>query len=306
MVVSAILLATMAPITGALFGASYGTAIRIGYEIIFPALFGDLSRDIKKQTVSREQGAKQTIKALHTMFTLTGGASALEFGISQGIEMAKKKTESPEVQNLINLSLGLTDEQIRRRHLTTSQQVTGTPEQIREAELIASPQPDFAPPAEIDEIRQIKKNYPNTDIGNRQLWTIMERGNAFGRRNTKQKKALIEVYKQRRKEHPALFKSFDNPDVESVITRTSSGQVKQIAAQFNFIQQLVNAMAQYKKRYGSRVTRPGNIGNNYRKIIKDFLVKTKIFNALVQSQRRRELTIDTAKTISTQRIIRRF
>ncbi len=37
MVVSAILLTALAPITGALFGASYGTAIRIGYEIIFPA-----------------------------------------------------------------------------------------------------------------------------------------------------------------------------------------------------------------------------------------------------------------------------
>ncbi len=117
MVVSAILLTALAPITGALFGASYGTSIRIGYEIIFPALFGDMINEQKnnKITVSQEEGAKRTIKALHTMFTATGGASAMEFGIEQGIEMAKKKTESPAVQSMIALNLGLTDEQIRRR-----------------------------------------------------------------------------------------------------------------------------------------------------------------------------------------------
>ncbi len=113
MVVSAILLATMAPITGALFGASYGTAIRIGYEIIFPALFGDMIN--AKKNVSQEEGAKRTIKALHTMFTATGGASALEFGIEQGIEMAKKKTESQDVQDMIDLNLGLTNRQLNKR-----------------------------------------------------------------------------------------------------------------------------------------------------------------------------------------------
>ncbi len=92
MVVSAILLTALAPVTGALFGAAYGTSIRIGYEIIFPALFGDMINEQKnKVSTSQEEGAKRTIKALHTMFTATGGASALEFGIEQGIEMAKKK-----------------------------------------------------------------------------------------------------------------------------------------------------------------------------------------------------------------------
>ncbi len=103
MPVSAILLAALAPITGALFGASYGTSIRIGYEIIFPALFAD-----KKPP----KDAKEVIRTLHQMFTLTGGVAAMEFGIDQGIEMAKKKTESPLVQNLINLSLGISDTQI--------------------------------------------------------------------------------------------------------------------------------------------------------------------------------------------------
>ncbi len=116
MVVSAILLTALAPITGALFGASYGTSIRIGYEIIFPALFGDMINDQKnKKSVSQEDGAKRTIKALHTMFTATGGASAMEFGIEQGIELAKKKTESPDVQNMIDLNLGLTEGQLRKK-----------------------------------------------------------------------------------------------------------------------------------------------------------------------------------------------
>ncbi len=117
MVVSAILLTALAPITGALFGASYGTAIRIGYEIIFPALFGDMINEQKnkKVTNSNEEGAKRTIKALHTMFTATGGASAMEFGIEQGIEMAKKKTESPDVQHMIDLNLGLTEGQVQKR-----------------------------------------------------------------------------------------------------------------------------------------------------------------------------------------------
>ncbi len=103
MPVSAILLAALAPITGALFGASYGTSIRIGYEIIFPALFAD-----KKPP----KDAKEVIRTLHQMFTLTGGVAAMEFGIDQGIAMAKKKTESPEVLDLINLALGISDTQI--------------------------------------------------------------------------------------------------------------------------------------------------------------------------------------------------
>ncbi len=117
MVVSAILLTALAPITGALFGASYGTSIRIGYEIIFPALFGDLINKQKNQkgTPSQEEGAKRTIQALHTMFTATGGASAMEFGIEQGIEMAKKKTESQDVQDMIDLNLGLSNRQINKR-----------------------------------------------------------------------------------------------------------------------------------------------------------------------------------------------
>ncbi len=113
MVVSAILTTALAPITGALFGASYGTAIRIGYEIIFPALFGN---------VKANPDAQDVIKSLHTMFQATGGAAAMEFGIDQGIEMAKKKTESPVIQHLINTDLGITEEQLARRHILGGQQ----------------------------------------------------------------------------------------------------------------------------------------------------------------------------------------
>ncbi len=116
MVVSAILTTALAPITGALFGASYGTSIRIGYEIIFPALFGDVINQQKNNPSKlQEEGSKRTIESMHKMFTGVGGAAAMEFGIEQGIEMAKKKTESPDVQNMIDLSLGLTNRQLNRR-----------------------------------------------------------------------------------------------------------------------------------------------------------------------------------------------
>ncbi len=293
MVVSAILLATMAPITGALFGASYGTAIRIGYEIIFPALFGDLLKEQNRRGVggnqaTSDEGAKKTIKALHTMFTLVGGASAMEFGVAQGIEMAKKKTESPDVQNMINLSLGLTDEQINRRHIINSQNLQNTPEQIRDAELALSPQvPGFATPpgGDLTIFRQMKKNYPNTDKGNRKLWKIMETGNEFGIRTPKQKIALIELYKQRRKEHPELFKAFDNPNVQQIIEDTSSGLVKQIASLYNQIALVF------------RVKRK----NRFWEI--NQMRTMQAYNRLVQSNRKANLTIDTRRSIQQWKIV---
>ncbi len=97
MVVSAIVLAALAPVTGALFGAAYGTSIRIGYEIIFPALF--LGKE--------KTGAKDVVKALTDMYTLTGGLDAHKFGIQQGLELAKKNAESPEGQSLVSLAIGL-------------------------------------------------------------------------------------------------------------------------------------------------------------------------------------------------------
>ncbi len=116
MVISAILTTALAPITGALFGASYGTSIRIGYEIIFPALFGDVINEQKNNpTKLQEEGTKRTIQSMHKMFTGVGGAAAMEFGIEQGIEMAKKKIESPDVQNMIDSSLGLTNRQLNKR-----------------------------------------------------------------------------------------------------------------------------------------------------------------------------------------------
>ncbi len=116
MVVSAILTTALAPITGALFGASYGTSIRIGYEIIFPALFGDVINEQKNNPSKlQEEGTKRTIESMHKMFRGVGGAAAMEFGIEQGIEMAKKKTESQDVQDMIDLNLGLTSRQLNKR-----------------------------------------------------------------------------------------------------------------------------------------------------------------------------------------------
>ncbi len=96
MVVSAIVLAALAPVTGALFGAAYGTSIRIGYEIIFPALF--LGKE--------KTGAKDVVKALSDMYAITGGLEAHKFGIQQGLAMAKKNTESPDGLSLVSLATG--------------------------------------------------------------------------------------------------------------------------------------------------------------------------------------------------------
>jgi len=293
MVVSAILLTALAPITGALFGASYGTSIRIGYEIIFPALFGDMINK-QKNGKGAPSDAKATIKALHTMFTATGGVSAMEFGIEQGIELAKKKTESPEVQHMIDLSLGLTNEQIRKASLIYGgKQITD--KDLRDRDLEDSQQiPGFAtPPAEIDFIRQMKQNYPNTDAGNRKLWNIMERGNEFGKRNASQKKALIFIYKQRREEHPKLFASFDNPDVQGAIDRTSTGLVNQIATKFNRIKAILQ---QYKNA----------VGINKQRRMRTFLIEAKSYNSFVQQNRKRNLTIDTAKSLAAGKIIPRY
>ncbi len=101
MVVTPILTAALSPVTGALFGLAYGTSIRIGYEIIFPALFNK----------NEKPGSKDVVKALSDMYAISGGLEAHKFGIQQGIEMAKKKTESQDVQTLIALENGLTSEQ---------------------------------------------------------------------------------------------------------------------------------------------------------------------------------------------------
>ncbi len=199
---------------------------------------------------------------------------------------------------MINLSLGLTDEQIRRRHLTTQQQITGTPEQIREAELELSPQiEDFAtPPAEDTAIAQMKKNYPNTDTGNRKLWTIMEKGNEFGKRNTAQKKALIFLYDQRKKEHPDFFKKLSDPSIQAAIDKaTNDDIIRQIAT-------LHNAIVRILREATFRGTHPAQ----KKKAVALFYATTKKYNRLVQGVGKRGLTIDTAKTLAQKRIVPRY
>ncbi len=291
MVVSTILLTALAPITGALFGASYGTSIRIGYEIIFPALFGDLLKEQNKRLASgspQQADAKLTIQALHKMFTATGGVSAMEFGISQGIEMAKKKTESPEVQRLINLNLGITEEQLRRRHSTG----TETKAQKQQRELEESAQiPGFAQPSGGEsassrrDYKQMVKNYPDNPIGNSRLNKNFNNPNYFGELNKSQRIAITKLYNERKK-----LGKFKHRTTQQAIDETSTGIVKQIATLFN---ELSNHLQKWNR------TKVGRHAKN-------FINTAKMYNKLVQRSGKRNLTVDTAKSIQTRRIVKRF
>ncbi len=99
MVVAALIqLAVAAPI-GALFGAAYGTSIRIGYEIIFPALFKDT--DMKP-------GAQGVLDSMEKLFTGIGGLEAQKFGINQGIKNALKAIDADtELTELIKKNSNL-------------------------------------------------------------------------------------------------------------------------------------------------------------------------------------------------------
>ncbi len=78
---------------GALFGLAYGTSIRIGYEIIFPALFAD-------KVTSKDVDA--TLDKMTTTFTAIGGLEAQKFGINTGIKDALKAINAdPELMELI-------------------------------------------------------------------------------------------------------------------------------------------------------------------------------------------------------------
>lgn len=109
MVLSAITIAALAPITGALFGASYGTAIRIGYEIIFPSLFGSAKVPVSPNSTD-------VIRSMEKMYTNVGGLEAHKFGITQGVNLAVQQSNSPAVQELLkknrsDTSAGTTESQ---------------------------------------------------------------------------------------------------------------------------------------------------------------------------------------------------
>ncbi len=104
MVVNALMTLAVAAPVGALFGLAYGTSIRIGYEIIFPALFGD------KPT---EKDVDKTLSKMTTMFTATGGLEAQKFGINTGIKNALKAINAdPELTELIKKNYSLDTQNI--------------------------------------------------------------------------------------------------------------------------------------------------------------------------------------------------
>ncbi len=93
MVVQAIVQLAIALPTGLLFGLGYGTAIRIGYEQIYPLLFGN-------QTTP--QTVETTLAKMTEMYDVIGGKEANAFGINQGIKEALKAIEAdPELIELI-------------------------------------------------------------------------------------------------------------------------------------------------------------------------------------------------------------
>ncbi len=99
LVVAALLQLALAAPIGALFGAAYGTSIRIGYEIIFPALFKD--QDMKP-------GSQGVLDSMEKLFTGIGGLEAQKFGINQGIKNALKAIDAdPELTELIKKNSNL-------------------------------------------------------------------------------------------------------------------------------------------------------------------------------------------------------
>ncbi len=286
MVVSAILLATMAPITGALFGASYGTAIRIGYEIIFPALFGDMINDKKNAlSASQEDGAKRTIKALHTMFTATGGASALEFGIDQGIEMAKKKTESPDVQDMIDLNLGLTSRQLNKRGKAQQFQ-----DPLKDVPDITERIDRFDPRASSDflnlthaQIIKIFTDAPVSQLEQLQKMFIKEGHDSI---ITKRVKELV---KKRLAKRKTTQEAIDKATKEGSI-------VREIATQYNVIVKSLALLKTFRNMVNKIAA-----ANLKAKRIKIIRKQISTYNRFVQINRRANLSLNTEKSIAVMR-----
>ncbi len=291
MPVSAILLAALAPITGALFGASYGTAIRIGYEIIFPALFADMINDQKNGKVpsGNEEGAKRTIKALHTMFTATGGASAMEFGIEQGIEMAKKKTESQDVQDMIDLSLGLTDRQLNKRGKSQQFQDTIKESEEEKEEIIENIE-DFDARGSSDFL----------DLSPEKIYEFFEKVSIvqieeFHKKFKKEITNGITRLKVKRIVDRRL--SERKTTEESISETTTEGSlVREIATRFNVIRKSLLLLQTYKNMVNKIA------GANLRvKRIKIIRIQISKFNQFVQENRKPKFALNTEKSIAAMR-----
>ncbi len=276
MVVSAILTTILAPVTGALFGASYGTAIRIGYEIIFPALF---------KNTKANPDAQEVIKSLHTMFTATGGKSALEFGVAQGIEMAKKKTESPEVVDLINLSLGISDEQLRRR---------GKAQQFQDP---IKDKPRF------EDVRDFKVTGDVGDFHNMTNAAITTFFKQFKRREPfdtafkllQAEKGNTSFTRQIWATRPAAA---DVPDAIDTFTLPDTF-VREVAHLYQLMVAALQSM-KFNQTSGPRGT------PHLSRIRADklqFLRKAREYNRLVAANRKPQLQVDTAKSLEAMRIV---
>ncbi len=140
MVIQSIMQIAAAGPIGALFGLAYGTSIRIGYEIIFPALFGDkvLSKDVDA-----------TLEKMTTTFTAIGGLEAQKFGINTGIKDALKAINAdPELMELIKKNSALDTQNIS---ITLSGNLAGAPQE-----------PSSPPSFQFDkELERIRSRYGN-------------------------------------------------------------------------------------------------------------------------------------------------
>ncbi len=290
MVVSAILTTALAPITGALFGASYGTAIRIGYEIIFPALFGDVINEQKNNpTKLQEEGTKRTIESMHKMFTGVGGAAAMEFGIEQGIEMAKKKTESPEVQDMIDLSLGLTERQLNKR---------GKAQQFQDPIKEEDP---------LDKVKEFKKTGDFQGMSHSEILQIFRDvplNQIITLRNLLKKWysgktnvttiAVDKIIRERNEKRDTTKEAIEKTDPSRLINK--------IASMFNRLQSFLRALGFAKKAVKLNRNDENN-KRNIQLISKEFLKLAKQYNQFVTENRRSNLQIDTAKSLLANKII---
>ncbi len=288
MVVSAILTTALAPITGALFGASYGTSIRIGYEIIFPALFGDVINDQKNNpTKLQEEGTKRTIESMHKMFTGVGGAAAMEFGIEQGIEMAKKKTESPDVQDMIDLSLGLTNRQLNKRGKSQQFQDPIKDEEDFSSKIEDAPFKggDFLNLSH-DEILAVFNAAPHRDLKDLLTAFLAEGHDA------------IITYKVRQLYNKLIKEKAPDTPEEAIKKATPEGsQTRKIASLYRFIPILVNKLKNIKLQNLSPALK--------NKTVELLFAAIGEYNRYVQSVGKSKLSIDSAKTLQQLRIVPR-
>ncbi len=117
MVVQGLIALALAGPTGGLFGLAYGTAIRVGYEIIYPLLFDQIAKDIKagRDTGNAKLGENTeiVIGKMNTLYTSIGGLEANAFGINTGIKNALKQIEDdPELLELIKKNSNLLSQNI--------------------------------------------------------------------------------------------------------------------------------------------------------------------------------------------------